>query len=236
MIIILIILILFQVVRIQAIENFEDVNPVVQIAERTKYLDVLKAETTDLEKKRDKLKEEIDGLTKENKELNNKIVEKKEEKLNLEANIAETKDTQENALLLIKNSLNETIKKEDELKLQELELKEEKDEKLNKIINKIQEIVVDKNTQFCNITKEIPEIKFKTYNSDEKDLAFEWCKCNDDNKNSDVCLNYQSCKDNYNNYKDYKSLSGDDLATYFNCRRLYPQFPNYLINNNQGIN
>ena len=58
-----------------------------------------------------KLKEEIDGLTKENKELNNKIVEKKEEKLNLEANIAETKDTQENALLLIKNSLNETIKK-----------------------------------------------------------------------------------------------------------------------------
>ena len=70
--------------------------------------------------------------------MNNKIVEKKEEKLNLEANIAETKDTQENALLLIKNSLNETIKKEDELKLQELELKEEKDEKLNKIINKIQ--------------------------------------------------------------------------------------------------
>ena len=67
--------------------------------------------------------------------MNNKIVEKKEEKLNLEANIAETKDTQENALLLIKNSLNETIKKEDELKLQELELKEEKNKILKLLKN-----------------------------------------------------------------------------------------------------
>lgn len=229
----MIILILFQVVKIQSIETFEDVEPVVQIAERTKYLEVLKVETAELEKKRDKLKEEVNKLTREKTELNNTIIEKKTEKVNLEANISETKDMQENALNIIRSSLNETIKKEEELKKQELELKEEKDDKLNKIINKIQEIVVDKKTQFCNITKEIPEIKFKSYNSDEKDLSLEWCKCNDINMNSEECQNYISCKDNYDKYKDYKSLSGDDLVTYFNCRRLYSEFPNYLIQNNE---
>lgn len=94
---------------------------------------------------------------------------------------------------------------------------------------------VKKNTEqpedFCLITKEIPKVEFKTYKDSEKDLVLEWCKCSE-NKEKEACKNYKSCKTNYDNYKDVKSLGGEDLMLYFNCLKIYPEFPKYLIDNN----
>ena len=240
-IIIILIVLIFQLFRIYTYENFEinentEIHPVIQIAKETEYLETIKKENDELKKNRNQLKEEINSLKRELEDLNKNIKIKEEEKINLEGNITNINNNIDKLLRLIKDSLNKTIEKEKSLNLYEDELKKDNDNKINEIFKKLQEIVVNKNTQFCNITDKMPTINFKKYEENERDLTLEWCNCNENNLKSKECIDYQTCKTNYDKYKDETSLNGDELVTYFNCLKLYPEFPTYLKDNNSKKN
>ncbi len=233
-IIIIIIFLIFQLLRIYTYEKFEnnEIHPMIQIAKETDYLEIIKKEVDELKLLKIKLNEEIKTLQKELEQLNIIIKNKENEKIDLEGNISNINNNIDKSLKTIKDSLDKTIEKEKEIKLKEEEINKDKDDKINEIFNKLQQILINKNNEFCKITNKIPNIKFKTYEENEKDLSYEWCNCNEDNMKSNECNDYINCKNNYDKYKDSKSLNGDELVTYFNCLKLYPEFPPYLKDNN----
>lgn len=240
------IIVLFQVFRIYTIESFEntEINPVIEIAKETSYLDNLKKEKKELEKTNTDLKEKNNEMKDNINKLNKEFEEKKKEKLMLESKLSDIykeRDLNLSIAELVKISIDKTlqkeqelIKKKDEINIEkEKEMQKEDNKQLTDILNILKE--VKKNTEqpedFCLITKEIPKVEFKTYKDSEKDLVLEWCKCSE-NKDKESCTNYKSCKTNYDKYKDVKSLGGEDLMLYFNCLKIYPEFPKYLIDNN----
>ena len=250
--IIIIIVILFYVFKLYTIETFQttEENIIIQTAKQVSYLETLKKETKELQDKSDNLKTEIKELQKKLDELNIEIKNKENEKVNLENKISEIKKEREINLTiaeLVKQSIDKTaekerelIKNEEEIKRKQEEIKElekiKENEKLTQIMTKLEEVKKTteeavKDTDFCSITKEIPKPIFKTYTEIEKDLTLDWCKCNDNNKTQE-CKDYQVCKNNYNKYKNETSLTGEDLVLYFNCIKLYPEFPKYLTENN----
>lgn len=245
----LIIIVLFQTFRIYSIESFEntEINPVIQIAKETSYIDNLKKEKKELEKINSDLKEKNNDMKDKLNKLNKEIENKTKDKLVLESKISDInkeRDINLSIAELVKISIDKTLQKEQELIKEKEEIIKEKEEStdnkqltdimniLEEVKKKTEEITKEKTDDFCLITKEIPKIEFKTYKENEKNLVLEWCKCTD-NKNKESCTNYQSCKMNYDNFKDVKSLGGEDLMLYFNCLKIYPEFPKYLIENNK---
>jgi DNA repair exonuclease SbcCD ATPase subunit len=250
--IIVIIVILFYVFKLYTIETFEtnQINPVIESAKQVSYVETLKKEIKQLEEKSNNLKTENKELQNKLNQLNGEISNKENEKIKLESKISDIKKEREINLTiaeLVKQSIDKTAEKERELIKNEEELKKKQEdikqlekikenEKLTEIINKLEEVKKTtkeavKDTDFCSITKEIPKPIFKTYSETEKNLTLDWCKCNENNKKQE-CQDYQVCKNNYDKYKNETSLGGEDLVLYFNCLKLYPEFPKYLTENN----
>jgi len=243
---IIIIIILFLTFKIYTIESFENtkIHPVIEIAKETSYLETLKKENKEIKKNSEELKAKIKEMQTKLDDLTvqNKI--KENEKINIESKIADINKEREINLTiaeLVKQSINKTLNKEEELKKYEKEIEtkknqevvEKENKKLSDILLKLEEI--KKINDFCSITKDFPQPIFKSYKDKEKDLSFEWCNC-DDNKTKKECIDYQTCKNNYDNYKDSTALDGENLVLYFNCLKLYPEFPRYLtINNSKKI-
>lgn len=77
--ILLFILVLFQVFRIYTIETFKDteINPVIEIAKETSYLDNLKKENKELEKTNTDLKEKNNEMKENINKLNKEFEEKR---------------------------------------------------------------------------------------------------------------------------------------------------------------
>jgi len=251
-IIIIIFIILFQVFKLYYFETFENlqINPIIQTAKEVSYLETLKKENEEIRKNTDNLRREIKDMEIKLNKLELETKNKENEKINLESKISDIKKEREINLTiaeLVKQSINKTLEKEDELKLYEQNLNKQKEEniefekikenqKLNDILNKLEQVKINtndinKNTNFCDITTDMPKPIFKIYNENEQDLLLKWCKC-DKNINNNECINYNICKNNYNQFKDNTSLGGEDLLFYFNCLKLYPEFPKYLSDNN----
>jgi len=251
-IIIIIVIVLFYVFKLYTIENFETtgVNPVIETAKQVSYLETLKKQNEEIKKNNDELRREIKEMENKLNELKTETQNKENEKINLESKISDINKEREINLTiaeLVKQSIDKTTEKEEELKKYEEDLKKKQEEvkelekikeneKLTEIMNKLEEVKKTtqetvKDTDFCNITKEIPKPIFKSYNETEKNLTLDWCKCNNNN-NKEECKDYQICKNNYDKYKNETSLGGEDLIFYFNCLKLYPEFPKYLTDNN----
>lgn len=252
-IIIIIIIVLFYVFKLYTIENFEDtkINPVIQAAKEVSYLETLKKEKEDIQKTNDDLKREIKEMEDKLRDLKTETKNKENEKINLESKISDIKKEREINLTiaeLVKQSIDKTLVKEQELKDYEDDLKKKKEEtdalkkvkeneKLTEIADKLEEVkkkteeAIKSPKDFCSITKEFPKPIFKTYTENENDLTSDWCKCNENDKTQD-CKDYKICKNNYDKYKNETSLGGEDLVLYFNCLKLYPEFPKYLTDNN----
>lgn len=238
------------------IENFEDVskiNPIVELAKETTKLEATKSENNLIKGDTEKLKTKINELERKITELDSTIKDKTDVKLKLENDIAEIdkkKALTAAVATVVRTSIDKTIQKEEELKKKEEDLNKKEveskelikikdNQQLTTILNKLDEVKkktddiskgLDKDKEFCETTKEMPKAIFKTYGDDEKDLSYNWCMCNDDNKKSKDCTNYLSCKDNYNKNKDLKKLEGDELEKYFSCLSTFPEFPKYLTN------
>jgi len=249
---VIIFVVLFHVFKLYTIETFETagVNSVIEIAKQVSYLETLKKQNEEIKNNSDELRKEIKEMEKKLNQLKSETTNKENEKVNLESKISDIKKEREINLTiaeLVKQSIDKTTEKEEELKKYEEDLKKKQEEtkelqkvkeneKLTEIMTKLEEVKKTtqeavKDTDFCSITKEIPKPIFKTFNESEKNLTLDWCKCNENNKKQE-CQDYQVCKNNYDKYKNETSLGGEDLVLYFNCLKLYPEFPKYLTDNN----
>jgi len=251
----IIVLLLVLIYLNKTVENFEDVskiNPVVELAQTVTKLNATKKENEEIKLNTEKLKTKVTELEKQIKLLDSTINDKTAVKLKLENDIAEIekqKAVTAAVATVVQTSIDKTIKKEEELKKKEEDIsKKVSDTKeltkiknnqqyttilntLNEVKTKTEDIIkeLNKDKEFCNNTKEIPKVAFKTYGVNEKDLSYNWCMCNDTNKKTKECENYLSCKDNYDKNKDAKKLEGADLEKYFSCISTYPEiFPTYL--------
>lgn len=235
-------------------ENFQGTNDtlIIQTAKEVTLLEKTKKENDKIKADTNKLKEKKDQLEKQIINLDQIIKNKEKEKTELENDISKINE-QRNVTVAVASALSSkidnTIQKEEELKRKEEELKK-KTEETSKIANIMDKQTNDKilsllellkketseikNTiiedeKFCKETKEIPKPIFKSYSKDEKDLTYNWCMCNDINKNSIPCKNYLECKANYDNNLTKDKLTGNDLSSYLNCLELYKEFPKYMI-------
>jgi len=250
-IIVIILAIITIVINNSTIENFQDittvaVNPIVELAKETTKLEAVKVENKEITTLTEKLKLVRNELERRIDELNRTIEEKNQNKLKVENEIDEINKQKTNALAVfqvLKNKIDDADVKQLELakKEKDLENKEEEIKKIGEIkenqltltiFKKLEEIsnkLNKNNKEFCNNTKEIPKIDFKTYDNIDDDLANNWCLCNDTNKKTEACVNYMTCKKNYDDNKDKSKLSGNELDVYFKCIDLYPNFPKYII-------
>lgn len=257
LLIIVLVLVLVYLNKINT-ENFQDVstiNPIIQLAKETTKLDATKKENEIIKLDTEKLKTKISELEKKIGDLNTTIKDKTDVKLKLENDIGEIE--KQKALTaavatVVQTSIDKTIQKEEELKKKEEDLSKKEveakeltkikdNQQLTSILSKLDEVKkktediskeLDKDKEFCDTTKEMPKVVFKTYAANEKDLSFAWCMCNEDNKKTKECDNYLSCKDNYDRNKDTNNLQGADLEKYFSCISTYPDlFPTYLTKN-----
>jgi len=254
-IILIIIIIISQLIKIIKVEKFEDItqtkiNPIIELAKETTKLEITKTENKQITDLTEKLKLVRNELESRIDELTRTINEKKQDKLNVEAEIDEINKKKINALAVfqvLKDKIDDTSMKELELAKKEKDLEDKekemikisdiKENELSKtILSKLEEILKNINDskidEFCVNTKVMPKPIFKTYNEtiNDYDLTNKWCSCNDNNK-TDACVNYLTCKTNYDNNKDKNNLSGDELDVYFKCIDLYTDFPKYLIKN-----
>jgi len=232
-------------------EKFENttetkISPIVEIAKEHSKLQILKDENESIQKVTNNLQLIKNDLENKIKELKFIINEKTEEKLKLENNINEINKQKENSIIafqILKDRVDATTRKENELLI--------KEENLNKIlldIPKLSEIKCNQeiiniqkqlesisksinNDDFCLNTNKIPEPNFKNYNEKNNDLTYKWCLCNDNNKNSEECISYIECKNNYDLNKNKSDVIGDDLDIYFKCIDRYNTFPKYLNKN-----
>lgn len=250
-IIVIILAIITIVINNSTIENFQDIttvaiNPIVELAKETTKLEAVKNENKEIMSLTERLKLVRNELERRIDELNRTVEEKNQYKLQVENEIEEINNQKINAMnvfQVLKNKIDdadikqlELAKKEKDLEEKEKEIKKIGDIKENQlnltIFKKLEEISnkLNKNNQdFCKNTKEIPKVDFKIYDNIDDDLANTWCLCNDNNKKSEVCVNYLTCKKNYDDNKDKSNLSGNDLDIYFKCIDLYPNFPKYII-------
>lgn len=239
----------------KTVENFEDVtkiNPIIELARTVTKLNATKQENEEVKLDTEKLKTKISELEQQVRSLDSTINNKTAVKLKLESDIAEIekqKAVTAAVATVVQTSIDKTIQKEEELKQKEediskkvsdtKELTKIKDNQqyitilniLNEVKTKAEDIIkeLNKDKEFCNNTKEMPNVIFKTYGANEKDLSYNWCMCNDTNKKTKECENYLSCKDNYDKNKDTKNLDSADLEKYFSCISTYPEiFPTYL--------
>lgn len=251
-IIVIILAIITIVINNSTIENFQDIttvaiNPIVELAKETTKLEAVKNENKEIMTLTERLKLVRNELERRIDELNRTIEEKNQNKLKVENEIEEINKQKINAMSVfqvLKNKIDDADIKQLELAKKEKELEERekgikkigeiKENQLNlTIFKKLEEIsnkLNNKNNQdFCKNTKEMPKVDFKTYDNLDDDLTNNWCLCNDDNKKTEACVNYLTCKKNYDDNKDKSNLSGNDLDVYFKCIDLYPNFPKYLI-------
>jgi len=251
-IIIVIILAIITIIFSQSnIEQFQDIttvsiNPIVALAKETTKLEAVKLENKEIMTLTERLKLVKNELERRIDELNRTIEEKNLNKLKVENEIEEINKQKINALSVfqvLKNKVDDTDIKQLELAKKEKELEERengikkigdiKDNQLNLTIFKKLEEISNKlnknNKDFCNNTKIMPDIDFKTYDNIDDDMTNNWCLCNDTNKKTEACVNYMTCKKNFDDNKDKSKLSGNDLDIYFKCIDLYPNFPKYII-------
>jgi hypothetical protein len=255
-IIIVIIISLFLKKKYNNCEKFQDVsenkiNPIVEIAKEHSRLQILKDENENMEKVTKNLEIIKNDLENKIRDLKFTIDQKKEEKIKIENDLNEIEKQKTDVMIAfkaLKDRVDDTTKKENELlikeetlnkklseipKLSEIKCNQDiidiqkKLEVIGKNINKINE---DKIDQFCVNTKQMPTPIFKTYTEKEndKDLSYKWCLCNDTNKNTENCVSYIKCKNNYDTNKDKSTVIGDDLDVYFKCIDKYNNFPKFL--------
>ena len=153
-----------------------------------------------------------------------KDLKKKEAELQLEINkLEELKKNKipENQLVKINQEqidllLNKLILIEKLFK----ELKEEKNEE-------------KKDKDICQLYSSLPSPVSQDFiNNNKKDLPYLWCLCNDNlNKNVD-CMEYKNCLNHYKTHKDKKTLKEDELNLYFRCINKFPEYPQFLTENN----
>ena len=90
-----------------------------------------------------------------------------------------------------------------------------------------------KDKDICQLYSSIPSPVSQDFiNNNKKDLPYLWCLCNDNlNKNVD-CMEYKNCLNHYKTHKDKKTLKEDELNLYFRCINKFPEYPQFLTENN----
>ena len=120
-----------------------------------------------------------------------------------------------------------------------------KQEQIDLLLNKLiliekmfKELKEEKNNEnkdkdICKIYSSLPSPVSQDFiNNNKKDLSYLWCLCNDNmNKNID-CMEYKNCLNHYTTNKDKKTIKEDELNLYFRCINKFPEYPQFLNENN----
>lgn len=97
----------------------------------------------------------------------------------------------------------------------------------------------------CNLVDKMPDPSQQSFtksydktgpdpsSTDKNDQSYLWCKCNEDNYNTDICKAFNTCRINYSNNNNgdstsFSSVTGVDKEIYNNCTNAFPNFPKYL--------
>jgi hypothetical protein len=223
-------------------EKMVEISPVIQIAEQTSKLEVLRKEYQEVEREKLKREDEIRNNVNELIKLNNEISERKKEKLELDKQIADINATREEVVMsanVIKQGLeaqkqmeNKLDKKENEINtlIDDYEKKKEidelitdkpteiKPEQIDMILDKLdavkREMISYNSNKVCKEFNKMPEVTDKSFMINTADI-----KIDSDNKDHQAYL-WCMCDDN----KDK-----DECITYMDCNK------NYNKNNGKAI-